>query len=126
MGITGTYIRAAFTLVEVMMAMSIGLLLLNTAFVAFVSTGKFIRRIESIAAKNDVAQSVILWSFAKNGLADYPTDVPQSRRIGVSGINNQKTTYTTVTISEMGSTSPLIRPVIIVLPGIESNGNRQP
>jgi prepilin-type N-terminal cleavage/methylation domain-containing protein len=74
---------AGFTLIELLMAMAIGLVISNIAMVSFIATQKYIYRMETLAAKNDAAQSMILWCLTKTGgnEDDYPTG-GQFRHIG--------------------------------------------
>jgi prepilin-type N-terminal cleavage/methylation domain-containing protein len=110
-------LRCAYTLIEILLAMAIGLMVLNAAFVAFVNTGKFFHRIETISAKNDVAQSAIVWSIAKSSLDGYPTNTGQFRRIGVTGIDATPATYRKITIAQVDPSTPeIVKPITLVLP----------
>lgn len=71
-----------FTLIELLVAMSIGLIIMNVAFTALHFTRKFVRKGETIGAKNDVMQSMMLWCQTQPSPAStYPAG-PQTRLMG--------------------------------------------
>lgn len=72
-----------FTLVELLIAMTLGLFVSSVATSAFYYTRKAVLTAETVAAKNNVTQSMLLWVMDKKPAADFPRD-DQSR--GVSGI----------------------------------------
>jgi prepilin-type N-terminal cleavage/methylation domain-containing protein len=69
-------ISSGFTPIELLMAMAIGLVISNIAMVSFIATQKYIYRMETLAAKNDAAQSMILWCLSKpTKEVDFPTSI---------------------------------------------------
>jgi hypothetical protein len=75
--------RSAFTLVELLVALAVGMLVIQIAFIAFFFIQKYIRRIERIDAMNLVAQSAVLWTITRpTKVGEYPQGA-QSRNIGV-------------------------------------------
>lgn len=77
--------RSAFTLVELLVALAVGMLVIQIAFIAFFFIQKYIRRIERIDAMNLVAQSAVLWTISRPDKVDQYPWGPQSRNIGVAG-----------------------------------------
>ena len=75
--------RSAFTLVELLVALAVGMLVIQIAFIAFFFIQKYIRRIERIDAWNLAVQSSVLWTISRpTKIAVYPPG-PQSHKIGV-------------------------------------------
>ncbi len=74
--------RRGFTLIELMAAMAISLVIINTAFLAMNQIRKCVVAGETIGARNDVVQSQILWLMTQRPAGAYPSEV-QNR--GVSG-----------------------------------------
>lgn len=72
--------KNGFTLIELLVAMSIGLIIMNVAFTALFFTRKFVRKGEEIGAKNDIMQSMMVWSLYSKGTSSYPSG-PQTRRM---------------------------------------------
>lgn len=74
--------RRAFTLIELMIALAIGLLVSALATAAFAATQRFVQRVETVGARTEAVQSMILWCLAKPGAETaYPTG-RQFRAIG--------------------------------------------
>lgn len=119
--------RTAFTLTELLIALGVGMIVLNAAFVVFLNTGKFFKRIESVGTKDMVAQSAILWVITKDSsgsqfATDYPVNERQMRKVGVTAIDSSVGggTYYKVTIDEIpivaGVDKPVIQPVNLFIP----------
>jgi prepilin-type N-terminal cleavage/methylation domain-containing protein len=70
----------AFTLTEMLVALAVGMLVVNIAFTSFFFTQKFIRKTEELGAKNDVAQAMMLWSLSGK-TATYPSTAAAVRGI---------------------------------------------
>ena len=78
--------RAGFTIVEVLVALGIGIFLVNVAVYAFIYDQKLISRIEVIGAKNDVLANMVQWSIAKQHYGTcYPVG-PQFKQIGAAAV----------------------------------------
>lgn len=76
--------RNAFTMTEMLVALAVGMFILNIAFSSFFFTQKFIRKTEMLGAKNDCAQALILWTLSGRTQAGVPfPSTPQFR--GVTG-----------------------------------------
>jgi prepilin-type N-terminal cleavage/methylation domain-containing protein len=81
--------RRAFTLIEMLMALGVGMLVVNVAFAAFVVDQKLIRRIETISAEDSVARSMVLWSLTRPTQGtNYPAGA-QCRQIGAAAMTYQ-------------------------------------
>ncbi len=77
---------AAFTLTEFLVALGIGIFVINVAIYAFMYDQKLINKIEVIGAKNDVAASMVLWTISKQySGTSYPAG-PQFRQIGAAAL----------------------------------------
>jgi hypothetical protein len=72
--------RKGFTLTEMLVALAVGMFILNIAFASFFFTQKFIRKTEFIGAKNDCTQSLMLWMLTGRSAANFPKD-PQYRGV---------------------------------------------
>lgn len=77
-----TKTSAGFTLTEMLVALAVGMFILNIAFASFFFTQKFMRKIEVITAKNNCAQSMIAWSLTGKTAA-FPSTIALFR--GVHG-----------------------------------------
>ena len=75
--------RLGFTIIELLIAMTLGMFVSSVATSAFYYTRKAMLTAETVAAKNNVTQSMMLWVMDKKTAADFPRD-DQSR--GVSGV----------------------------------------
>ena len=81
--------RSGFTLCEVLMALIVGMLVVNLAFAAFVVDQKLIRKIETLGAEDAVARSMVLWALTRPSQgANYPTGA-QFRQIGAAAMTYQ-------------------------------------
>jgi hypothetical protein len=81
--------RAGFSMIELVVAMGVGLFVINVAVGSFFFNQKMIHRIETIGAKNEVAQDAVLWAMNKQYLGTtYPAG-PQFRQIGVAALTYQ-------------------------------------
>jgi prepilin-type N-terminal cleavage/methylation domain-containing protein len=58
--------RSGFTLVEILVAMGIGLVIIQIAFASFVIVQKYVNRIQRLDAANKMLQSVIVWHGYRN------------------------------------------------------------
>lgn len=111
--------RSGITMVEVLMALAVGMLVLNMAFIVFVNTSKFFNRIESVSAQGDVAQSLVYWVVAMKPLSGYPAGTDpsvsaQARRIGAESLSAGNA-FVTGRITDF-SQNPLLQSVTIVVP----------
>lgn len=77
--------RVGFTLVEIMVAMAVGMVLLNAAFALLSQTQKFIRRIEKTGLRSEIMQGQIMWVLSGGG-ADYPAGLQSGMTGGHSKI----------------------------------------
>jgi hypothetical protein len=69
-----------------MVALGIGFFLVNVALYSFFVDQKLIHKIEATSAKNDTAQSMVMWTVTKQGLGTaYPTGA-QYHQIGAAGV----------------------------------------
>ena len=75
--------RLGFTLIELLIATTLGMFVASVATSAFYYTRKAMLTAETVGAKNNVTQSMMLWVMDKKTAADFPRD-DQSR--GVSGV----------------------------------------
>ena len=66
--------KSGFTLVELLVALGVGMYLVSLAFVSLTFISKAIKRNEMLVARNDAAQQMLLWSLANrtNPLSNQP------------------------------------------------------
>lgn len=76
--------RRGYTLTEMLVALGVGMVVMQIAFTSFFFIQKFVRKIDRVDGMNQVAQSAILWTIGKPGVvATYPVG-PQVSQIGVA------------------------------------------
>lgn len=65
--------RRGYTLVEMLVALGVGMVVMQIAFTSFFFIQKFVRRIDRVDGMNQVAQAAVLWSIGKpSKLVDFP------------------------------------------------------
>lgn len=75
--------QRGYTLVEMLVALAVGMAVMQIAFASFFFIQKFVRQIERIDGLNQVAQATVLWSIGKPSLAaGFPLG-EQISRVGV-------------------------------------------
>jgi hypothetical protein len=80
--------RTGFTLVEVTLAVALALVVTATTVNGFFVIQQLVARIRATAAKNDTAQSLVLWSLTKpNNATAYPAGA-QACQIGAWNLNS--------------------------------------
>lgn len=86
--------RRGYTLTEMLVALGVGMVVMQIAFTSFFFIQKFVRKIDRVDGMNQVAQSAILWTIGKPGVVTtYPVDA-QVSQIGVAtgGIEDRAAT----------------------------------
>ncbi|MBN8527128.1 MAG: type II secretion system protein [Planctomycetes bacterium] len=72
-----------YTLVEMLVALAVGMAVMQIAFASFFFIQKFVRKIERVDGFNQVAQAAVLWSIGKpDKVAQFPLG-EQISRVGV-------------------------------------------
>ena len=94
-----TAARTGFTLIEVMIAMTVGLFVTTLAFTSFMIDAKLVHKIEVLGAKGEAIESTVMWAMAKPTSVVKPSPVtagslyyqlgPQFRQIGVAALTYQ-------------------------------------
>ena len=89
----------AFTLIEVMIAMTVGLFVTSMAFTSFMIDAKLVHKIEVLGAKSEAIESTVMWAMAKPTSVVQPSPTPpgalyyqlgpQFRQIGVAALTYQ-------------------------------------
>lgn len=75
--------RHGYTLIEMLIALGVGMVVMQIAFTSFFFIQKFVRRIDRVDGMNQVAQAAVLWSIGKPAkVADFPRG-EQISRVGV-------------------------------------------
>jgi hypothetical protein len=75
--------RCGYTLTEMLVALGVGMVVMQIAFTSFFFIQKFVRRIDRVDGMNQVAQAAVLWSIGKpTKVANFPRG-EQISRVGV-------------------------------------------
>jgi type II secretory pathway pseudopilin PulG len=77
---------AGFTLVEVLVALAVGMLVIGVAVSAFAVDRNLIRRIQAVSAETRVERSLVVWAITRPGQGTaYPAGV-QFHQIGAAAV----------------------------------------
>lgn len=57
--------RGGYTLVEMLVALAVGMAVMQVAFASFFFIQKFVQKIDRLDAMNQVAQAAVLWTIGK-------------------------------------------------------------
>ncbi len=85
--------RHGFTLAEVLVALAVGLMVVNVALAAFTADRSLIRRIQAVGAETEVERSLVLWAITHpNQGTAYPAGI-QFHQIGAAAVTYQGTDH---------------------------------
>jgi len=77
---------SGFTLTELLVALAIGMMVVQVAFSSFIMVQKFINRIQRMEAASKVLQGAIIWYIHNGDLSTYPVELtaPVGTDIGIN------------------------------------------
>ncbi len=75
--------RRGYTLTEMLVALGVGMVVMQIAFTSFFFIQKFVRRIDRVDGMNQVAQAAVLWTIGKPSKATLYPRGAQISQVGV-------------------------------------------
>lgn len=95
--------RQGFTLVELLVALGVGMYIVGLAFAALSFISKAIRRADILAAKTDAAQQLILWSMMERASNLNSVPLMTARTGGIMGVSAHLSLYQSYILTQTTS-----------------------